>query len=59
MGVITEQELIEALATQFGFKTVSNFAPHPFLWDILGLVPEDLAVQKIVFPLKKRKACWQ
>ena len=56
MGVITEQELIEALATQFGFKTVSNFAPHPFLWDLLGLVPEDLAVQKMVFPLKKKES---
>jgi len=54
MGVITEQELIEALAQQFGFRTVTNFAPHPFNWDILGLVPEDLAVQKLLFPLKQK-----
>jgi len=54
MGVITEEELVEALAKQFGFKTVANFAPHAFLWDVLGLIPEDLAVCKAVFPLKQK-----
>lgn len=54
MGVITEEELIAALAQQFGFKTVANFASHNFLWDILGLVPEDLAVRKLLFPLKQK-----
>ncbi len=54
MGVITEEELIAALAQQFGFKTVANFAPHNFPWDILGLVPEDLAVRKLLFPLKQK-----
>lgn len=55
MGVITEEELIAALAQQFGFRTVAGFAPHNFLWDILGLVPEDLAVRKLVFPLKQKE----
>src|SRR6266702_1862554 len=54
MGVINEQELIEALAQQFGFRTVANFAPHTFLWDIVGLIPEDLAVQKLLYPLKQK-----
>jgi len=54
MGVITEEELIKALAQQFGFQIVSGFASRDFTWDILGLVPEDLAVQKLVFPLKTR-----
>jgi CheY-like chemotaxis protein len=54
MGVINEQELIEALAQQFGFRTVANFAPHDFLWDILGLIPEELAVRKLLFPLKQK-----
>jgi CheY-like chemotaxis protein len=54
MGVITEEELIKALAQQFGFRTVSGFASHTFHWDILGLVPENLAVQKFVFPLKQK-----
>jgi PleD family two-component response regulator len=54
MGVITEEELIKALAEQFGFKIVTNFAAHTFNWDLLGLVPENLAVQKFVFPLKQK-----
>lgn len=54
MGVINEEELIEALAKQFGFRTVANFAPHTFLWDVLGLVPEDMAIRKLVFPLKQK-----
>ena len=54
MGVISEEELIKALAVQFGFKTVTDFAAHAFTWDILRLVPEDLAVQKLVFPLKQK-----
>ncbi len=54
MGVITEEELIKALAEQFGFKTVSHFAEHTFTWDVLGLVPENLAIQKLVFPLKQK-----
>jgi PleD family two-component response regulator len=53
MGVITEEELIDAFSEQFGFKIVNNFAPHPFTWDILSLVPEDVAMQKMLFPLKK------
>lgn len=55
MGVTTEEELIDALAKQFGFKTIANFAPHTFLWEVLGLVPEDLAVQKLIFPLKQKE----
>lgn len=54
MGVITEEELIDALAKQFGFKTVTNFAPHAFTWDILSLVPEEMAMQKMLFPLKQK-----
>lgn len=54
MGVITEEELIKALAEQFGFKTISHFVEHTFTWDVLGLVPENLAIQKLVFPLKQK-----
>lgn len=52
MGVITGEELVDALAKQFGFKTVKGFAGHSFPDDILRLVNEDLAVQKHIFPLK-------
>lgn len=54
MGVIHEEELIKALGEQFGFKTISSFAAHTFNWDVLGLVPENLAIQKLVFPLKQK-----
>ena len=56
MGVITEEELIKALAEQFGFRTVSGFASHVFTWDLLRFVPEDMAVQKFVFPLKQQES---
>jgi CheY-like chemotaxis protein len=54
MGVISEEELIKALAVQFGFKTVTGFAAHKFTSDTLRLVPENLAVQKLLFPLKHK-----
>lgn len=52
MGVITEEELVDALAKQFGFKTAKGFASHSFPHKILKLVHEDMAVQKHIFPLK-------
>lgn len=55
MGVITEEELIKGLAEQLGLQTVAGIASHSFQWDILGLVPENLAVQKFVFPLKQKE----
>jgi len=52
MGVLTDEELVNALARQFGFKTVKEFACRTYPWDLLCLVPEDMAVQKLVFPLQ-------
>jgi len=52
MGVLTEPELVDALARQFGFKTVKGFATYSFPQTILEFVHEDLAVQKMIFPLK-------
>ena len=54
MGVITEEELAEALAKQFNFKTVSNFVNHTFSQELLELIPSDLAMKKLVFPLKQK-----
>lgn len=56
MGVITEEELIEALSKQFNFKTVSGFAGYGFPPELLALVPPDIAVQKLVFPLKQKES---
>lgn len=52
MGVITEEELIDTLARQFGFKTVKNFADYSFPTSLLDLIHEDMAVQRTIFPLK-------
>ncbi|MBL0225833.1 MAG: response regulator [Geobacteraceae bacterium] len=54
MGVITEEELAEALGTQFNFKTVKNFIDHSFPQDLLDLLPSDFAMNKLVFPLKQK-----
>lgn len=54
MGVITDQELVDALAKQFSYKTVKDFANFAFPPELLALVPQDIAVQKLVFPLKQK-----
>jgi len=53
MGVITEDELAEALGAQFKFKTIKNFIDHNFPQDLLDLLPSDFAMKKLVFPLKQ------
>jgi len=52
MGVITDEELIGALAKQFKLKIVKGFADAVFPESLLSLIPVDLAVQKQVFPIK-------
>ena len=54
MGVITEEELAEALAKQFNFKTIKNFISHSFSQELLDLLPSDFAMKKLVFPLKQK-----
>jgi CheY-like chemotaxis protein len=54
MGVITEEELAEALAKQFNFKTIKNFISHSFPQELLDLLPSDFAMKKLVFPLKQK-----
>jgi CheY-like chemotaxis protein len=54
MGVITEEELAEALAKQFNFKTIKNFITRNYPQELLDLVPSDFAMKKLVFPLKQK-----
>jgi len=54
MGVITERELIDTLAKQFGFKTVKEFAGYSFPVELLDLVHADMALQRTIFPLKSQ-----
>ncbi len=50
--VISGAELAEALAIQFGCKTIANFARYTFAPELLRLIPLDLALQHLIFPLK-------
>jgi CheY-like chemotaxis protein len=56
MGVITEEELAEALGAQFNFKTIKNFIGGSFSQDLLDLLPSDFAMKKLVFPLKQKES---
>jgi CheY-like chemotaxis protein len=52
IGVVTEEEIAEALAKQCNLRTVKNFAGQPFPKALLDLVPVQLALEKLIFPLK-------
>lgn len=52
MGIVTDDEVAEALACQFKLRTVRNFADHAFPKDLLDLVPARMALEKLIFPLK-------
>jgi len=54
MGVITEEELADALGAQFNFKTIKNFIDRTFSQELLDLLPSDFAMKKLVFPLKQK-----
>jgi CheY-like chemotaxis protein len=53
MGVITDEELVEALAKQFNLKIVRGLADAVFPENLLTLIPVDFAVQKQVFPIRE------
>ncbi|MBW4057097.1 MAG: response regulator [Proteobacteria bacterium] len=54
MGVITEEELVDALSKQFNFKTIKNFVGHTYPQELLNILPSDFAMKKLVFPLKQK-----
>jgi CheY-like chemotaxis protein len=53
MGVVTNAEMMGAVAKQFGMKMVKDFSSQSFLPELLSLIPEDLAISKHVFPLRQ------
>ena len=55
MGVITQEELLETLAKQSGFKTVKGIASGSFAADLIELIPKEIAVSRLVFPLKHQE----
>jgi CheY-like chemotaxis protein len=50
--LITGEELANALAVQYGFRVVGNFAGHQFPPELLDLIPADVAMENMLFPLK-------
>ncbi|HYS43208.1 MAG TPA: response regulator [Geobacteraceae bacterium] len=53
MGIVTEEEVLEALARQCNLRTVRNLAEQSFPKALLDLVPARLALEKLIFPLKQ------
>lgn len=51
--LITGEELAYALANQYGCKVIKDFARHSFAPELLGLIPVEVAMQYILFPLKR------
>lgn len=52
LGLVTPEELAEALADQYGCRKIRNFARHEFPAELLRMVPMELAVEHTLFPLK-------
>ena len=56
MGVITGEELLEALGQQSGLETVQQIPLSRVPARLLALVPAEVAISKQVFPLKRRES---
>jgi CheY-like chemotaxis protein len=52
MGLITEDELTNALAIQFGYKVVKNLSQFHYAPEMLKLMSAEVALQNMIFPLK-------
>jgi len=55
MGVINPDELVEALAQQFGMETVKGLAARSFPKHLLELIPGEIAISKLVFPIERQE----
>lgn len=52
LGLVTGEELAEALAAQYGYSIVRDFARYRFPDQLLQLMPPEVAAEHLVFPLK-------
>jgi len=53
LGLVTPEELAEALAIQYGCRKIRNFARLDFPPELLRIIPIEMAVEHTIFPLKK------
>jgi CheY-like chemotaxis protein len=52
IGLVTPEELAEALAAQYHCRKIRNFARHAFPAQLLRMIPIEMAVEHTIFPLK-------
>lgn len=52
IGLITPDELAEALATQYRCRKIADFAKFSYPGNLLRLIPLEVAVKHTMFPLK-------
>ncbi len=52
IGLITPEELAEALAAQYRCRKLRNFAEHAFAPQLFRMIPIEMAVEHTIFPLK-------
>jgi CheY-like chemotaxis protein len=55
MGIVTDEEVIDALCQQCNLKKVRNIADQTFPKELLDLVPAQMALKNMIFPLKKNE----
>ncbi len=55
LDLITGEELANALAVQYGCKVVNNLSNHSYPADLLEFIPVEVAMQNMLFPLKREK----
>jgi CheY-like chemotaxis protein len=53
MGLVTEEELVHALALQYNMKPVFDFAKVSFSPEVLGFISAAVALENTIFPLKR------
>lgn len=52
MGVVTEEELVDVMASQLSMRTAKKIRGHAFPPALLALVTAEFAIQHTIFPLQ-------
>jgi len=55
LDLVTGEELANALAVQYGCKVVNNLSNHTYPSGLLEFIPVEVAMQNMLFPLKREK----
>lgn len=52
LGLVTGEELAKALAIQYGYAIIADFAKYKYDSALLKMMPAETAAEHIIFPLK-------